>query len=148
MDAGRIVQIGTPSEIYDRPTTRFVAAFVGTMNFLPAALEGRNRVRIGRIVVPIAGAHGYSDDAQVVAAVRPEDITLTPTTDDADGTVSRVVFLGSVRRVHVKFGRHDIMADIPGSDERTSTLRLGAAVRVGFVPLKVLLFDRQDQGDS
>ncbi|MEE8622600.1 MAG: putative 2-aminoethylphosphonate ABC transporter ATP-binding protein, partial [Alphaproteobacteria bacterium] len=47
MEQGAIVQVGTPTEIYRDPATRFVADFVGTMNFLPGVVLGPRRVRLG-----------------------------------------------------------------------------------------------------
>ncbi len=46
MEAGRIVQIGTPREIYDRPATRFVAGFVGRANVLPVTRDGAGALRL------------------------------------------------------------------------------------------------------
>src|SRR5205814_7169853 len=49
MNAGAIEQVGTPQEIYRKPTTAFVADFVGSMNFLAGTLEAPDRVRIGSL---------------------------------------------------------------------------------------------------
>lgn len=80
---GRIEQLGTPADLYERPATAFVAGFVGTSNLL--------RGEAARILV---GAEG-------LFTVRPEKIHLTergaPVADDevgADGTIRNVVYLG------------------------------------------------------
>src|SRR5262249_52928112 len=62
MYRGRVVQEGTPAEIYQRPASRFVAAFVGASNFLEGELVGsrngrvRVRTRLGELVAPSRGA--------------------------------------------------------------------------------------------
>jgi len=82
MNAGRIVQVGTPMEIYARPADCFVADFIGLMNFIPcrvvahdsetATVELTNGCQL-----KIADRHGL--EGECVVAVRPEDITLSRT---------------------------------------------------------------------
>ena len=81
MSNGRIEQIGTPAEIYDRPVNAFVAAFVGETNLLPA------RVREGALLLGEAqGAHrlpdGMAADWQGRVALRPEHIRRASGGDD------------------------------------------------------------------
>jgi iron(III) transport system ATP-binding protein len=78
MDAGRIVQVGSPQEIYTRPADRFVADFIGLMNFIPGRVVGRDDARLvvevlGRRVT-VEGPPGVS--GPVTLAVRPEDLEL------------------------------------------------------------------------
>jgi spermidine/putrescine transport system ATP-binding protein len=82
MDRGRIEQLGTPEELYDRPRTRFVAGFIGTTNLLAGtvlSVAGGDAVLEleagGRCVV---GAGGLAPGAAVEIAVRPEALELTP----------------------------------------------------------------------
>ncbi|HWO40820.1 MAG TPA: ABC transporter ATP-binding protein [Candidatus Eisenbacteria bacterium] len=78
MNAGRIVQIGTPPEIYSNPADRFVADFIGLMNFLPCSVISRNgetavvEFHGARVEVPNPGGHR----GRCVLAVRPEAIRL------------------------------------------------------------------------
>lgn len=78
---GRIVQVGTPHEIYENPRTAFVANFVGSSNVLPPDLS----VRLG-------GQANWS-------SLRPETILLTTDAAKATGTVLDVRYLGSVNRI-------------------------------------------------
>ncbi|WP_210506371.1 ABC transporter ATP-binding protein [Naasia sp. SYSU D00057] len=84
---GRIEQLGTPAEIYERPQSRFVATFVGTSNVLE-----------GAVAAQLLGVPG-------TFALRPERITLAdaPTGRDraASGTIAEVVYLGTGRRIIV-----------------------------------------------
>jgi len=81
MNAGRIVQIGTPDDIYSHPADRFVADFIGLMNFVPARIVERSG---DRVTVEIFGGHRLtiSDrkalSGACILAVRPEDIALSP----------------------------------------------------------------------
>ena len=90
MDRGRIVQVGTPRDVYERPSDRFVADFVGTTNFLDAAVVGtgggercRVRTAVGELNVR-CGEYLRANDP-VLVSVRPEDVELSeqpPPQDD------------------------------------------------------------------
>ena len=79
MNAGRIIQIGTPAEIYTRPVDQFVADFIGLMNFLPCRVIER---LAGAATVELLGGHRLTvadpggRDGEAALAARPEDITL------------------------------------------------------------------------
>ncbi len=82
MSDGRIVQIGTPRAIYEQPTNRFVADFVGQTNFVAGTVTaldgaGRCRVRTGLGELKVLAADGLAPDAAVVVSVRPEDVELS-----------------------------------------------------------------------
>ena len=92
MRSGQVEQVGSPSEIYHRPRSLFVAEFIGESNFLPVAFV---RERAGSVP---------GDAREGVVMLRPEAITVT--TDEADGGFVRghvlhVSFLGSCTRVAV-----------------------------------------------
>jgi sulfate transport system ATP-binding protein len=77
---GRVEQIGTPEEIYDRPATEFVASFVGSMNVLDGQVhEGRTALGTLAIHAP----PGTGDGASVRAFVRPHDVELRARIDEA-----------------------------------------------------------------
>jgi putative spermidine/putrescine transport system ATP-binding protein len=119
-DKGRIVQVGTPREVYSRPATRFVASFVGTSNIFS-----------GSVAQQLLGRPG-------TFAVRPEDLRFvepssTPNDDEftIEGTIRHVQFVGSVQRVHVDtaggapfIALTSTSAIIPGTG---STVRLRAS---------------------
>jgi len=81
MNAGRIVQIDTPNEIYSPPADRFVADFIGLMNFVPARTLERNGEQV---TVEFFGGHRLTVadrkalSGECVLAVRPEDVVLSP----------------------------------------------------------------------
>jgi len=102
MHEGRLLQVGTPQEIYERPTSRFVAGFIGEINLLFATVVDHASVRLagGRLV---AAATGVAAGSEVTVALRPERLELyglgevVPATLNAvRGRVTRRVYFGDV----------------------------------------------------
>jgi spermidine/putrescine transport system ATP-binding protein len=114
MSAGRVRQLGTPGEIYDAPTDRFVAGFVGASNLFGGtwrsdATPGRGRVVVSEAVaVEVATAAPPIDGARVECLLRPEQLAFEAAgaadahTGALAATVERVVFVGADRHVHVR----------------------------------------------
>jgi putative spermidine/putrescine transport system ATP-binding protein len=111
VDGGRIVQVGTPEEVYERPATRFVAGFVGTSNLLSG---GTARELLGR---------------DGTFAVRPEKIVISDV--GRPGTVAEVVYAGPVTRyvVDLDAGARLIVVE-PTVRERTA--ESGQPVRLSW----------------
>ncbi|MCB2136015.1 MAG: ABC transporter ATP-binding protein, partial [Rhodobacteraceae bacterium] len=96
---GRIVQTGTPHEVYEAPRTRFVADFVGSSNVLPPDLSQR-----------LGGAPRWS-------SLRPEAITLAPLAKaKARGTVVSRRYLGAVNQITLEMGSHQIAVTTPATE--------------------------------
>jgi spermidine/putrescine transport system ATP-binding protein len=109
MRAGRIEQLGTPEELYERPRTEFVAGFLGVSNLLGGSVVGRDgtfiSVRVGDGTLLRAPADG-SHATTVRVGVRPEKLRVTPLQDGAgagvadtelnalDGTVLDASYIG------------------------------------------------------
>ncbi len=110
MSDGRIEQIGTPSEIYNFPTTAFVASFVGTLNLVTARVvdPGAGRLSVdGQDVRTSKAVTDVGPNGLVTLAVRPEGIGLgdgEPGENRVHGTVEDINFLGSIVRIRVKIG--------------------------------------------
>src|SRR5262245_32575514 len=129
MSAGHLEQIAAPTELYDRPKTRFVAEFVGLTNPIRgAASDGAVQVLGARLPL-LAGSAG---SGEVTALVRPENVRLTAA---ADGTarVAAVSFLGSVCRAQVHLPDETlVVAQMAAAD--ATELQPGEAVSVSIVP--------------
>lgn len=105
MNGGRVEQMGTPTDIYHAPRTRFVAGFVGESNFVPAEVLGiegdQARVRIGPVHQARVMLRNARPDAggRLTLLVRPEHIHIgAPGTDALPATIRAVAFGGpSVR---------------------------------------------------
>ncbi len=92
---GKIAQIGTPAEVYDRPKTRFVADFVGSSNVLPPDLTRA-----------FGGPAAWS-------SLRPEALRLTSALAPIRGTVTAVRYLGAGSRVTLQVGGTDVAVFVP-----------------------------------
>ena len=117
MSEGRIVQIGSPRDIYERPGNKFVADFVGNTNFLNGTVvsadAGNGRCRIATPLgeLSVTCVERMTTNAPVVVSVRPEDVELSekpPAREEGDnicvGTVDAKVFLGDYLDFQVKVG--------------------------------------------
>jgi spermidine/putrescine transport system ATP-binding protein len=92
MRAGRIEQLGTPEELYERPTTEFVGGFLGVSNLLGGAVVGREgdlvAVRVGDGTVLRAPAAGLERATTVRIGVRPEKLRVIPLTGGEGGPIA------------------------------------------------------------
>ena len=114
MNHGRVEQIAGPREIYEHPTTAFVADFIGSLNALDFTVDelvgGYAVMRVGeadRVVLPVGGETNTGDSFRV--AVRPERVQIgRPGDSGADGgtrlegTVVQVVYLGMYTQFHIE----------------------------------------------
>ncbi len=86
MNGGRVEQIGAPEDIYHRPASRFVADFVGRINFLPAVGGADAALHVaGASVAPPPAAPRIANGVQCTLAVRPEHLRLLPAGGAAGG---------------------------------------------------------------
>jgi iron(III) transport system ATP-binding protein len=110
MNEGRIVQLGSPREIYEAPRSRFVADFVGTTNFIPGkALDGSTVETLLGVFSPPTAAP-LSPGQAVVLSVRPEDIRLSDSPPGTPGKVETRVFLGECADFEVRVGEQRVIA--------------------------------------
>ena len=106
MSQGRIEQIGTPFEIYNFPTSAYVASFVGTLNVLPAQVvdAADGRLSVGGQEIKIAKQVRASTGSTISLALRPEMVSLGTEggSNVLRGTIADVSFLGSIVRIRVR----------------------------------------------
>jgi len=112
MNGGRSEQIGTPQQVYDRPATRFVAGFIGTLNLI----EGQATRREGRMVCnSVAGQVPLPDTAAegpIAVAIRPQALRpCAPGQGHLTGTLRQIEFLGAFTRLHVACAGMTVQAD-------------------------------------
>jgi len=143
MNTGRIEQTGTPFEVYNRPATRFVASFVGTLSLVNVTVQDPAKGTLGAGDTVFSGitlpAGAKAGDRHLLA-LRPEAlrvgaekgrITLT-------GTVTTVDFLGSVIRIRMDAAGASISLDM-FNDPTVLPSKPGDRIEVGFTPESVLL---------
>jgi spermidine/putrescine transport system ATP-binding protein len=107
MSNGRILQVGSPRDIYDRPAERFVANFIGDTNFLERDVKSLNTDKV-RVVaggeVDAGISEGLKPHGRVTVVVRPEQALLQtrPGEDALKGSLDNIVYFGTDTHFHVK----------------------------------------------
>ncbi len=109
MSKGKILQIGSPRDIYDRPSERFVANFIGETNFLEGEMQsikdGKARVKLDAGGTVTAGvSEGTIPKGRVTVVVRPEHANLVKPSakSDLSGLLETIVYFGTDTHFHVK----------------------------------------------
>jgi spermidine/putrescine transport system ATP-binding protein len=145
MNHGRVEQLGSPREIYERPRTAFVADFIGSLNTLELTIQelvgdyGITRFAGDeRVVASLQGRHAVGETVRV--AVRPEHVHIGPaeTTAAADGsrlagTIAELVYLGMYTQFHVDTAAGRIVSHRLAG-ESAAQLDAGTAVTVSWPP--------------
>lgn len=153
MDRGVICQVGTPFEIYSDPRSRFIAGFIGTMNFFEGRVEGSGAgasLMIGGQSFPLpATTPAIPGGTEIVVALRPEHIRVHPDGSNGSGPTNQGFpghiqiqqFLGKYIRyqIVVRVGAREqtVQVDIDGEN---AAVREGDRVLVDLPPEQMLLF--------
>ena len=113
MNHGIVEQVGSPQEIYTRPRSRFVAAFIGQTNCLPGRLVAPGLVRCGALEFRASGGDEFNIGDDVVLCVRPRAVCVRPRGSDAkapapgndanmvSGRLTQQAYLGDLQDLHV-----------------------------------------------
>ncbi|MFE6055355.1 ABC transporter ATP-binding protein [Kitasatospora sp. NPDC056446] len=135
--AGRLEQCATPSELYGRPATAFVAEFVGTMSRIPCTRTADGVEVLGRRHA-VDGEIPADGELQVL--VRPENVSLTPA-ENGPALVVSASFLGAVTRLTVRLDDGtEVKADLP--TEAVAALPAGSRAEL-TLPERPVLVDRR-----
>jgi multiple sugar transport system ATP-binding protein len=146
LNGGRLEQVGTPADVYDRPASAFVAGFLGSpaMNLVPGTVSGVDG-RIRAVADGISGAlwEGDSEPLPVTLGIRPEHwrvVDRAPRTAglSAQGVVDTVENLGSEEIVYCAIGDQRVAVRMP----RTDAISIGQPVTLAVAPEHVHIFDR------
>jgi sn-glycerol 3-phosphate transport system ATP-binding protein len=140
MSGGQIEQVGTPTDVYRRPMTRFVATFIGSppMNLLPGTVEGPGMVAIAgtRIAAADMAANLHPGTA-VELGLRPEDLHVSDGPDGLPFQVDFVEELGATQLFHGRTGGAELVLQAA-----TGRIPLdGAALRLAIDPAAMHVFD-------
>jgi sn-glycerol 3-phosphate transport system ATP-binding protein len=132
MNAGRIEQIGTPAEVYNRPATTFVASFMGAppMNLMQGRVQA-GRAHIGDVMLATTTA----PEGEVTVGIRPEDIIADPQ-GPLSLQIDLVEELGAHRLLHGRLGGQPLSVHV-GKDSPVQT----GLLQVALKPDAVTLFD-------
>jgi spermidine/putrescine transport system ATP-binding protein len=148
MNRGRVEQVDAPETVYERPTTTFVAGFIGVSNLMPAVVEQasgeRTRVRLDAGVQVEAAGNGLVTGERCHAVVRPEKLEINRREESprdgwpsVEGTVESSVYLGTATQIVVRLaGDVPMTVLVPNADdaERNRLPGGGASVRLSWAP--------------
>ena len=137
---GRVEQVGTPSEIYQRPANAFVAEFVGTMNRLEAVVrDDSGGVDYRGLRLKVYEARGFRPGTRVLLLIRPEAIQLQPGGTGLTGRVVSRVFTGATTRVRVQLDLGgQLVVDVPSAPAKGLVPGLEVAATFGPDDVAVL----------
>jgi spermidine/putrescine ABC transporter ATP-binding subunit len=157
MQGGRIEQVGSPDELYDRPVSRFVADFLGDSNFLDAIAvsaegDGRWRCRAaGGLEFSGVGAVPLEAGQSITAGVRPEKLVqaedaaaLGPGANTCKGLVEEAIYVGDATRYRVGLGSDGAVTIKVPNRVGARPLATGAAVALAWSPDDTRLFPCAD----
>lgn len=142
MNAGRIEQVGTPTEIYRRPATRFVADFIGETNWFPGICAEDGRIFVAEEPL-MCQPHSAQQGQKVDVALRPEDVILaTPQEHGQQASVENLQFRGGFAQCHLRLvgSGHVLMAHLANNEVEQLGLASGAKVSVIFRPERAVVF--------
>jgi iron(III) transport system ATP-binding protein len=137
LQEGRVVQVGTAEELFERPRTRFVAEFIGKTNLIDGVAEGAGTVARGRLRLSVASAD-LKAGAPVAVSIRPHQIELAsrasahppaaPETNVLTGIVVRASYLGDGVDYQVQLEGSDVVLRVAGPTQ--PRVRIGESVSV------------------
>jgi putative spermidine/putrescine transport system ATP-binding protein len=145
MEAGRLVQVGTPIEVYFRPVTSFVADFIGTSNRLTGQVQADGQLHLNGTRLPLPSAFLPRDSPHLLLCVRPEHIALSrpeeASPDALRGVLAAQAFLGQTVRATVALDRQPaLLVDVPAERWLTLNLTEGEPVACRLEPDRLLVF--------
>lgn len=146
MNKGRVEQIGTPMDVYERPATEFAYSFIGTVNRFEGIVSG-GRLKLGSFQIT-CNQNGIADGTPVIGYARPHAISIEPPGSDGSllpARVERILTFGSVARIELTpttasspATRYSIVeVEVPRGDLDTFGFKLGQDVGLNVSDLHV-----------
>jgi putrescine transport system ATP-binding protein len=131
MDKGKVMQVATPPEVYEAPTSRFIADFVGTVNLFEGKVTGSSDngvagIDSGGFAIRADNAGGAASGSTVWFAVRPEKIKVTSKRPEgsslnaAEGEIWDIAYVGNMTLYHIRLDDGRIVRASLVNAERTS----------------------------
>ncbi len=121
MNAGEIVQIGTPLEIYNEPANEYVAKFIGESNILDGTMIEDRKVKIDERVYDCVD-FGFRENEPVDVLIRPEDVKLLPL--NTAGVQKGTVLKGTVKTVLFKGVHYEMMVETKSGTSKTVKMHI------------------------
>jgi spermidine/putrescine transport system ATP-binding protein len=156
MNRGKVEQVDVPESVYSRPTTTFVAGFIGVSNLMPGSVSSSGVVRLDSGVEVRADTDGMPAGSRCHAVVRPEKLRLDPAGasppdgwPSVEGMVESSVYLGTSTQIVVKLPGDVEMTVLAPNSSEAERARLpggGAPVTLSWAPEHVHLVRESSNG--
>jgi spermidine/putrescine transport system ATP-binding protein len=148
MNQGRIEQLGPPAELYERPTTAFVAGFLGISNMLPGTVEDEDAVRLANGTVVRAQVNGRT--GAVAAGVRPEKITIGDGggANLLEGTITETAYIGVATQVVVDTAAGTVHVFAQNIDAGGRVPSPGSNVRLSWSPDSTFVVEQGEEASE
>jgi spermidine/putrescine ABC transporter ATP-binding subunit len=143
MKDGKLLQVGTPREVYEHPRNRFAADFIGVMNFLQGeAVAGGVRLPDGTMIAAQTPAGADVPQGSALAAVRPERISLHAGENTVSGTVRALAYHGLDLQLHVQtpHAPQPLIVRLTADLAEGRALQAGDAVTLGWAAKDTRVF--------
>lgn len=154
MSRGRIEQLGSPSEVYETPTSSYIAEFLGVSNLMEVMVKAETPA--GDAIVQLGGAelataNPYPWPGPALVSIRPERILVLdgaePVTNEVSATVDRLVYAGPVVSILVNVDDlYEIQVAVPNRGHHAS-YRHGDPIRLQFPQDALRVLDREEADD-
>jgi spermidine/putrescine transport system ATP-binding protein len=139
MDKGRVLQVGTPREIYTRPADRFVAGFIGETNFMPCTVVSSNHAhalaRLGDgFTVEVESDAQFADGTAATLSVRPEHARIVASRQSGllDATIENLVFIGTGIQLHARLNDGSSFMVLQPDSGKAAPLEIGQLISIAI----------------
>jgi iron(III) transport system ATP-binding protein len=157
MRRGRIVQVGTPRDLYTRPESAFVAEFIGGTNLLPGKLEETGDLFLVKTEAGIVraqnSAKGDMRGHPVLCSVRPESVRLRPVEgslpelmNQLTGEVQSIMYRGDSEEYSLRLSGGALLRAVQ-HDQTTRKAQVGERLTVQFDPRDVVVLPQEESND-
>ena len=133
---GRLLQVGAPEDVYERPADRFVANFIGVMNFIDGAVASDGVFEAEGLRLAVVDA----TPGPATLAVRPENIALGSPGERLAGTIADIAYHGLDRVLHVRTAATDALMQVRVPASGAGEWRIGDALSLKIDPARCRLF--------
>lgn len=149
MSGGHVHQIAPPEVIYDRPATRFVLDFIGSVNYLSAEISGEDGARLTLMLedgqhLTVPRPQQLPDGPRVTLAVRPEDLRVVPTDDGVSAKVELRSFRGNICDYRLRTDKYALWLQT----EKSTLVPEGSTVTVAATRAYFLAQESSERADA
>jgi spermidine/putrescine ABC transporter ATP-binding subunit len=151
MRDGRVAQLGSAQDVYERPASRFVAGFIGESNFFPVEMLDRDRAcGPAGAVLRVDASRVMRAGQRVTVAVRPERLAVLGPRAAADnvlpGVIAEVIYVGDAVKYRVRVSDAcDLVLRQQSGGGRDGLAKVGDAVRLGFQARDAMVFTSEEE---